>query len=147
MWSHYADAFSGFCLQFSAERFYKSIKSLNPSTSIAHSVMNYVDNTIQQSIIDSALVLPDEYFKAIQCKHSQWIYEGELRFVSKKHGLHSYDPASLENLYIGQKMPEGQRNVLFAIINHYFSHVNVFEIRRSTSTYAVQKIPLNITNN
>ncbi|EGQ9294269.1 DUF2971 domain-containing protein [Vibrio vulnificus] len=30
MWSHYGNGFSGFCLQFSASKFYRSLKENNP---------------------------------------------------------------------------------------------------------------------
>ncbi|MEW7864555.1 DUF2971 domain-containing protein [Aeromonas diversa] len=137
MWAHYGEGFSGFCLRFSAERLYKSLDSLNPDSTINCCTMKYSDKAVELDITDCLDFSNVEFYKAIQQKHEQWIYEGELRFISNVNGLHKYEPEALEALYIGSKMPEGKRKVLIALVRYYYPHVKVYEVSIYKATYNV----------
>jgi hypothetical protein len=137
MWSHYGNGFSGFCLQFSASDFYESLKEKNSESNIAWSTLDYVDKPITIDLFDYLVKDDVNYFKSIQVKHEQWSYEGELRFISKKEGLHQYSSNALESIYIGEKMPIGQQKVIFAIAKVVFPNTKVYIVKVHPSGYNV----------
>lgn len=137
MWAHYAEGFSGFCLRFSASKLFESFGSLNPDSRINYCTMNYSNEAIELDVFECLGFSRVEFYKAIQQKHEQWIYEGELRFISNLNGLHKYAPEALEALYIGAKMPEGRRRVLMALICSYYPHVKVYEVNIYKATFQV----------
>ncbi|TQQ69973.1 DUF2971 domain-containing protein [Vibrio cholerae] len=135
MWSHYGNGFSGFCLQFSASKFYRSIKESNPK--VAWSTVDYVSSPSKFEFVD--YLNPDniEYCRPILTKHEQWAYEGELRFLSRNEGLHRYSTDSLEAIFIGEKMPIGQQKVILAIAKVHFPNVKVLKVCIHPSGYNV----------
>ncbi|MGS0693046.1 DUF2971 domain-containing protein [Shewanella sp. 0m-4] len=135
MWSHYGNGFSGFCLQFSASEFYRSLKVLNPK--IAWSTVDYVSEPKNFNILDYLSEDDIEYCRPILTKHEQWDYEGELRFISHNEGLHRYSIDALEAIYIGEKMPLGQQKVILAIASQYFPNVKVLKVCVHPSGYSV----------
>lgn len=132
MWSHYGDGFTGFCLQFSANEFFMSLK--NGNSNITWGALNYVSTA---PFIDVLNKDHNEYCKPILTKHEQWSYEGELRFISQKEGLHPYSPESLKSIYIGDKMPSEQRKTIMAIAKNCFPNVNVYIVKIHTNGYQV----------
>lgn len=137
MWAHYGCGFSGFCLQFSADKFNKSINELNDGVQVYPRAMRYVDKALVFNPVDLLGNGNFQYVDAIQTKHEQWDYEGEVRFISKSVGLHRYSAESLEAVYIGAKMPQGQRHVLIAIVKTYFPHAKILEVKINNSGYEV----------
>ncbi|QSX30633.1 DUF2971 domain-containing protein [Shewanella cyperi] len=135
MWSHYGNGFSGFCLQFSASKFYRSLKVENPK--VAWSTVEYVSEPKSFSILDYLNQDSIEYCRPILTKHEQWSYEGELRFISNIEGLHHYSNEALEVIYIGEKMPIGQQQVIIAIANNYYPNAKVLKVSIHPSGYNV----------
>ncbi|WP_443088561.1 DUF2971 domain-containing protein [Vibrio cholerae] len=135
MWSHYGNGFSGFCLQFSASKFYRSLKESNPK--VAWSTVDYVSSPSKFEFVD--YLNPDniEYCRPILTKHEQWAYEGELRFLSRNEGLHRYSTDALEAIFIGEKMPIGQQKVILAIAKVHFPNTKVLKVCIHPSGYNV----------
>lgn len=125
MWSHYGNGFSGFCMQFSAREFYNSLRYLNKDRAIAWSTVNYASKAVEIDPLDYFDFENKEYGKSALTKHERWDYEGELRFLSKNGGLYRYSPESLQTLYIGSKMPQGQQKIMLAIVKAYFPSAKV----------------------
>lgn len=135
MWSHYGQGFSGFCLRFSARKFYDSLQAISPQ--IGWSLVDYVSSPQSLDAIDYLSQEKFDYYQPVLTKHEQWNYEFELRFLSTNEGLHRYSPEALEVIYIGEKMPLGQQKVLLAIANGYFPHVKVLKVCVDSSGYNV----------
>lgn len=135
MWSHYGNGFSGFCLKFSAEKLYDSLKQ--EQSKLAWSPVDYVATPVEINILDCLCQDSIEYCRPIWTKHNQWHYEEELRFISQREGLHRYSPEALDAIYIGEKMPKGQQSVLLAIAKTYFPQSKVFKVRIHPSGYHV----------
>ncbi|MCU8479064.1 DUF2971 domain-containing protein [Vibrio vulnificus] len=137
MWAHYGNGFSGYCLRFSASKFYESIIELNNDNKVTWCTINYVNKLHKVNPLDFLGDAKFDYVKAILCKHEQWNYEGELRFISNSSGLHKYNPEALEAIYIGSKMPLGQRLVLIAIVKAYFLKAKIYEVKIDRTGYNV----------
>lgn len=135
MWAHYGSGFSGFCLQFSAQRLYESLKQ--SQSTLAWSTVDYVDSPKNINILDCLCQDSVKYCRPILTKHEQWSYEGELRFISRREGLHHYSPDALDAIYIGERMPEGKQRVLFAIVKAYFPKAKTFKVGIHQSGYKV----------
>ncbi|NMR26651.1 DUF2971 domain-containing protein [Pseudoalteromonas sp. NEC-BIFX-2020_015] len=142
MWSHYGVGFTGFCLQFSASNFLNSTKELNPDSKIGYCKVDYVTESHVVNPVDYVPFVNEQYFSAMQFKHEQWKYEGELRFISGTRGLHHYSPDALDNVYIGFKMPINKRKVLIAIIRQYFPNTKIYltEIDKASYKIVAKKI-------
>ena len=135
MWSHYGHGFAGFCLQFSANKFYSSLKVENPE--IVWGTVDYVAEALKLSVLDYLNQDNIEYCQPILTKHEQWSYEGELRFISNIEGLHQYSSEALEVIYVGENMPSGQQKVIKAIAKNYFPKAKVLKVSIHPSGYNV----------
>lgn len=144
MWAHYGDGFSGFCLRFSAKKLYNSLKRLNESSKINVCLMRYSNQSVEIDEADCLGLNDLDLYKSIQQKHEQWIYEGELRFISNVNGLHKFSPEDLEDIYIGSKMEDGKKRVLLSIIKNYYPHASVYEVKIYKSSYSVIADKINI---
>lgn len=137
MWAHYGNALSGYCLEFDSEKLYKSLKSNDSKLFWGTIIYEPVPYEIEP--IDFYQSSNEDYIKPLLYKHRNWINEQELRFISEKNGLHSFSNESLKNIYVGEKMPEGQVNVILALANVYFPDVNVIKVSMSPNGYGIIK--------
>ncbi|EKG0006034.1 DUF2971 domain-containing protein [Vibrio cholerae] len=137
MWSHYGMGFTGFCLQFSASKFFKSIQELNSESKIGYCKVDYVTESHVVNPIKYVPYITEDYFRAMQFKHEQWNYEGELRFISGNYGLHKYSHDALTKIYIGFKMPMSKQKVLIAIIRQYFPETQIYRAEIDKQSYKV----------
>ncbi|EPO0009604.1 DUF2971 domain-containing protein [Vibrio alginolyticus] len=137
MWSHYGMGFTGFCLQFSASKFFRSIKELNKESKIGYCKVDYVTESHVVNPIKYVPYITEDYFSAMQFKHEQWRYEGELRFISGNCGLHKYSHDALTKVYIGFKMPVSKQKVLIAIIRQYFPEAQIYRAEVDKQSYRV----------
>lgn len=91
MWSHYADAHRGVCLEFEAgDNFAGEAQKVLYSTERVP-IVPYVDDTA------------NAMSKALLTKSSHWIYEDEWRYLRVKHGpgRQAFDPHTLTAVIIG----------------------------------------------
>lgn len=137
MWAHYAVGFSGFCLQFSAERLLKSFRSCNPESKIGHCKVEYTSETHKVNPFTFMRGFDDSIFEPVQYKHEQWDYEEEFRFISSVKGLHRYEAEALERIYLGYKMPKNKQKVIIAIIKEFFPHVEIYNTDIDKSSYGI----------
>ncbi|MFA4726321.1 DUF2971 domain-containing protein [Vibrio vulnificus] len=122
MWSHYADGLRGFCMVFDSEKlltyFYEQELSVRPIT------VEYQDAPITLSLNEFARsrhilnenpmtdVITD-ITRSVGTKSKAWKYEKEYRMISlEDSNAHSYQPDSLVEIVIGEKMPEDQKNLV-----------------------------------
>ena len=117
MWSHYADAHHGYCLQYNSEKFNeieKDLKSLNlryhlPSSVIYSDEIPDFNNRNQQR--------DDEIHRILRTKSQIWEYEKEYRLcvhASKMCRL-SLPAGTLRAIYCGVNMPANDIRILQGI--------------------------------
>lgn len=91
MWSHYADAHRGVCLEFEVgENFAGEAQKVRYSNDRVP-IVPYVDDTA------------NAMSKALLTKSSHWSYEDEWRYLRVKHGpgRQAFDPHALTSVIIG----------------------------------------------
>ncbi len=142
LWSHYGDGFSGFCLQFNLKKLKESLIKLNPEYNFAWTKINYVDKPHEVDIFSDVGKSALEFFKGLQCKHEQWLYECEIRFISTGKGLMKFSSDALEKIYIGGKMLEDDQFKLKKLRRDFFPTTELFKASVSKTQYeiVIQKV-------
>lgn len=103
MWSHYADGFKGFCIEWNQDRLLESLKQLNGESKIACAPVQYVDrpHVCDFDVVDDVSQVALNFMQSLQYKHRQWQYEYEYRFLADSQGGLRYNPESIEAVYLG----------------------------------------------
>lgn len=122
MWSHYANGFKGFCVEYDFEKLKDSIES-NNNIKLATSEVKYATNgklptvqmkTFMQSTIDDSRDFSLEILGAFTKKEQSWGYENEVRFISEKSGKLQYSPDCINAVYISEKTPNWLKSTLLS---------------------------------
>lgn len=120
MWSHYANGFKGFCVEYDYKKLKNSIESQN-NIELATSPVKYANDrklpvvkikTFMQSTIDDTRDFSLEILKAFTKKEQSWWYENEVRFISEIGGKLFYEPECINSVYISEKTPNWLRQNL-----------------------------------
>ena len=105
MWSHYAAAHSGFCLQFTTEdSFFRNVREA-PLLPVRYSTDRLYLNLIERN----------DYYKeishALTTKAKDWRYEDEWRAVDFTHGpgIHMYPAEALTGVILGCRITPANR--------------------------------------
>lgn len=117
MWSHYAQGFTGFCLEFDFHELKESLVLAN-SVVITNTPVKYNKRSLPKVRLDEYMkdVLNDtnlceQDMMAVPCTKSKaWEYEQELRLFSNSKGLHEYSPESLKCIYLSYKIDSESRS-------------------------------------
>ena len=134
MWSHYANGFKGFCIEFNFHKLTNSLMELNNSD-IATSPVNYaLDGTLpkikiktfMQSTIDNSDALSFEIFSAFVTKEKSWVYENEIRLISEKGGKLQYDPECINAIYVSEKAPAWLKSCILSCVTFKKTKIKVF---------------------
>lgn len=136
MWSHYADQFSGICIEFKTEDL---ISSLNEDKRFS-----IVDGDVQYTDLIHTFNKPIEAFgtDVMFKKHFAWDYENEFRILVHKdpfngdasycaQGLHGYNPKSINNIFAGGRLTTPQLQLLNVIVNKVNPNVEVLSLSTS----------------
>ncbi len=143
MWSHYANGFKGFCIEFDAELLVNTIVDRN-SAQIGTSKIQYaIDGklptvnlkTFMEASISGDLNSSFEILTSFTKKEQSWSYENELRLISEIRGKHYYDSECVKAVYIAEKMPLEVRQTLLSIITNKPNQIDVFEVRLHPEEY------------
>ncbi|MGF1836837.1 DUF2971 domain-containing protein [Photobacterium sanguinicancri] len=122
MWSHYSSGLRGYCLVFEPEPFYESLVKFGDVVVITPIEYQDIPSTLElkrwQEMVWAER--PDELeqvnyiYKTIATKSPHWKYEKEVRFVStdRSTSKRKYDPSSLMEIVIGEKMPMDQQKLV-----------------------------------
>jgi hypothetical protein len=122
MWSHYANGFKGFCIEYDFEKLKGSIES-NNNIELATSEVKYATDgklptvqmkTFMQSTIDDSRDFSLEILSVFTKKEQSWGYENEVRFISEKGGKLQYSPDCINAVYISEKTPSWLKSSLMS---------------------------------
>lgn len=142
MWSHYCDAFKGFCVEFFFDKLLNSFR--DDGFLLYHKRIEYVTAPHQISVMECLSPSNEDYIKSVLKKYKAWEYEREYRFMSNNHGLLPFKSSSVKSFYIGYKMCNEYKNKLLNVIKHGYKSANIFEVSPSNKSYALNVKPLNI---
>ncbi|MFJ5159273.1 DUF2971 domain-containing protein [Pantoea sp. NPDC088449] len=141
MWSHYANQFSGICIEFNTQKLLSSLRTRENQLVFSDSV-TYEDRIHEFNDFIQIFDV-DVMFK----KHSSWEYEDEFRIVLigdinnegdsiQSKGLHSYDPTSISRIFIGGRMDIHQRHLLEVIQGNINSDIELVSLSIRNNSYS-----------
>jgi len=115
MWSHYSNGMRGFLIEFDCDSLLSSQDKLNSSFK-GMSDINYMEldfNAYIKSMINAEkpLFLQNIIFT----KHSDWVYESEVRLIGGINKM-KYSDEAIKRIIIGEKMPQSKLSRLLGII-------------------------------
>jgi len=144
MWSHYANGFKGFCVEYDFKKLKNSIES-KKNIELATSSVKYATDgklpivkikTFMQSTIDDTRDSSLEILNAFTRKEQSWSYENEVRFISsEKEGKLYYDPDCINAIYISEKTPSWLKSSLLSNVALKNSGIKVFLVSLHPSEY------------
>jgi hypothetical protein len=122
MWSHYANGFKGFCVEYDFEKLKSSIESKNSIELTSSQVTYSTDDNLpiiklkkfMQSTIEGIQEASPEILQAFTKKAQSWTYENEVRFIAGLGGKLFYNPDCINAIYISEKAPNWLKNSLMS---------------------------------
>jgi hypothetical protein len=143
MWSHYANGFKGFCVDYDFEKLKHSIETKN-NLELATSQVKYaIDGklpvikmkTFMQSTIDDSRDSSFEILDAFTRKEQSWGYENEVRFMSEQGGKLYYEPSCINAVYISEKAPSWLNSSLLSNLALKNAGIKIFIVNLHPSEY------------
>ncbi|WP_010424014.1 DUF2971 domain-containing protein [Anaerophaga thermohalophila] len=129
MWSHYANAHTGFCVGFDSKKLFNFFTDGGP--------VNYEK--------DFPLIKPTEskseqWMKQIFSKSDIWDYEVEYRLHKQKapKTICKIPKETIKKIIIGYKMPQSDMDDLKKIINCELPHVNLYKTEPAKNEYKLE---------
>ncbi|MDX1490821.1 MAG: DUF2971 domain-containing protein [Pseudohongiellaceae bacterium] len=129
MWSHYADGFKGFCIHYDLQKLHSSLRAMNPGKKFEWCSVNYLDKPHKINFVESIEKETIEALRSIQSKHSQWRYECEIRILASQTGAFSFSPSAVKTIYVGERMPREQKDLLITLARSSFPECALKEVR------------------
>lgn len=130
MWAHYADKYTGFCLEFNTdnELFEKANK------------VNYVSKMPKLNILDIyGYGKRDKILEFFCTKSKAWEYEREWRCLHSETGkVYGYPTEALTGVFFGPNMDRSVIEIICLILQGQNSHVRFWQGKRSESTFKVE---------
>lgn len=151
MWSHYADGLRGFCLVFDNDLLQNDM-SESSDKAMRPIEVEYKDtpNTLKlEEFVGSEIILGHtdadvvhSVTKTIATKSLDWEYENEMRMMSlSKENFHMYEPNTLKEIVIGEKMPIAHKKLLTDTIAANHPGIAVKEAKLMPNSYKITIIP------
>jgi len=130
MWAHYADKYTGFCLEFdtNSEIFEKAKK------------VKYVDTMPKLNIASIFADKEREHIMDLFCTKSKaWDYEQEWRTIHSEVGtVFTYDSMALTGIYFGPEMDPAAIEVACLILQGQNPNVRFWQGKRSETDFIVE---------
>lgn len=130
MWAHYADKYTGFCLEFdtNSEIFEKARK------------VKYVDTMPKLNIASIFADKEHEHIMDLFCiKSKAWEYEQEWRTIHNEAGkAFTYDTNVLTGIYFGPEMDLAAIEVICLILQGQNSKIKFWQGKRSDTNFTVE---------
>lgn len=146
LWSHYANGFKGFCIEFDFDELKKSLSLLN-ETNVGSTAVRYPISCEFPSVSLKTFMLDFltennrnasvEILSAFGTKHPAWNYECEGRFISQKYGKHSYTPTCIKSVYISEKTPNWIRQFIISNTKIKNETANIYNVKIHDEKYEI----------
>ena len=136
MWSHYADAMRGFCLEFDTS--FDLFEKVRP--------IQYLDRMPTINLFGLLLGTREEVgydvMSAFFTKSVDWAYEAEWRVLHEKGAtLYGYGSDCLKSIYFGPAMTETNMRIIWSLVHLQNRRVKFYRGKRSRVRYEVEFDP------
>lgn len=138
MWSHYANAHQGFCLQFSNELSVPDLK-VTRRRIVPLTVKYSRDYPIGDPVSEKRenLVVP------LITKAAQWKYEQEWRMINPSGpGLYPFPPQCLTGVIFGLLMPEKHKKMIRDWCKDRHPAIQFYEAQQSKNSYSLKIVKI-----
>ena len=129
MWSHYANAHTGICLEFAnsdSEPFIGRAQKVDylPFYKKAHAIFDDSMAQVERILLSKA-----------KC----WAYEAEWRIIDHQtgHGLKYFDPQLLTGVILGHRISENHERMISKWISTRKTPVDVYKAKRSSDGFRI----------
>ncbi len=141
LWSLYSNGMRGFCLHFENE---KLKESFNKKGIVIGGPIEYklyppsIKPDLKSSNEDFNIKIHlDSITDTLFSKHTTFEKEHEYRLIRSEQGLINYDPDCLKTVYIGDKMPIEQQDLIKLIINKKYPNTKICTVFCEENEYSV----------
>lgn len=148
MWSHYSSGLRGYCLVFDFDQFYESLVANGDVVVVTPIEYQDHPSTLELKKWQEMIWAenPDEVeqvnyiYKTIATKSPHWKYEKEVRFVSTERSTskRKYDPRSLVEIVLGEKMPEDQRKLVISTARSANPNIKIKVAKLKSGSYELE---------
>ncbi|MGF1794017.1 DUF2971 domain-containing protein [Photobacterium profundum] len=151
MWSHYAQGLRGFCLVFNNDGLQRDINVASNKRMRGIKIM-YQDQPNKISLSEylrSDLWINENkqnyiqiVIETIATKSSAWKYENEMRIITldSQVNAYSYTPETLEEIVLGDKMPQRHKELVLAVAKSKYPHAKIKTARLIPNTYEIELV-------
>ncbi len=149
LWSHYADAHRGYCVELDAHMLAHRLFDLfrTDDLSIDMFRVEYVDTfpTVLPAVDD--LVDLQGHISLLTTKSDSWCYEKEWRFIwiDKTRAPLHIDKPLIRRVILGCQMPENHRKELVDLVTWHLPKTEIWEAVRSRTRFELEFRPLDIS--
>lgn len=149
MWSHYANSYKGFCIEYTMPNDLSNFKEISENDRyllanilpVAYSNRRFdlTDSLIKQLLYPLTDEQRFELYKyEILLKDAIWSYENEWRFIDTKDKMIEFFPISA--VYLGHKMDEDMKSQIIQIASE--KNINIYECILQEGKYEIEFKPL-----
>ena len=146
MWSHYGNDHKGVTLRYDFSEGFLN----NENKILGVSKVSYNPNSISDWLRDNADLYRYNHQEFItgllkivlMSKAPAWKYEQEARIVIPEFGVLNLPRKSLTHVFFGLQTSEQDRNLIYSIINKYFSDVKFGESKRTDNDFGIQVVEI-----
>jgi hypothetical protein len=146
LWSHYADAYRGFCVGINMDQFLKIRKEyiICAENPFLGAWVKYVD--CPPTIVPSVDKYGDlsGFLKSFTTKSLHWDYEREYRYVFARRpefGLF-LTPQCVSEVILGSEMPEAHKKEITKVVAKQFPSAQLLQARRKFDSFELEFIPV-----
>lgn len=133
LWSHYANAHKGFCIEYDIE---KLVQKYLISRSVNQFQVKYKDKipTLEiEDIKNSNIFLQ----KLLGTKSLSWKYEDEIRIIYDDFGIKQYHPSALTGIYFGLATDDNTQEKIILGLKDY--DVKFYKMQLVKNTYKLER--------
>ena len=146
LWSHYAQAYRGFCVGVDPDQFLEVLKEYfyNTEKPFQEAWVKYVNEfptIIPSSDEDEDL---DKYLELFTTKSVYWEHEKEYRYVFADAGRFNLilGPDCVSEVILGSEMPEAHKEEVLKIARYQFPTAQLLQARRKFDSFELEFVPV-----
>ena len=130
MWSHYAEKYTGFCLEFDT--------NFEPFSKVRK--VKYSSSMPSLSVTDALVHNQYEQFLELYCtKSAAWSYEREWRCIHHEAGTDwTYEAKALTAIYFGPEINPAAMEIICLILQGQNADIKFFRGARANDNFSVQ---------
>ncbi|TLX65054.1 hypothetical protein DN820_01700 [Stutzerimonas nosocomialis] len=145
MWSHYGNGLRGMRVTYDTEKLIRSLSKDVRATFMAYSASPRRIDLIEEFVGITGPKGPrwsaDLFYESPSTKSDIWEYESEFRIVSELPGAIDFDPAAIQRVDLGDKMPDSQKRVISLLVNQVNPNARIFIAKVRTGSFEMDYIP------